>query len=77
MDIGRYPYGAFVRILSELCAGPTVVTIEPRRGAPFDAVLLACNETVVLYESWNTVAGMPTEKLATIGIDDIAAVRVL
>lgn len=66
----------FFERLCELCAGSVAGTVEPRSGAPFNAVFLACNRTAVIYESWSDTLGLPTGSVAVIGMDEIAAVRV-
>jgi len=74
--LGVQPDDTFIQILSDLCAWTTVVTVEPRTGDPFDAVLLACGETAVLYECWDGTAGAPGGDLGTIDVADVVALRV-
>jgi hypothetical protein len=66
----------FFDVLSELCAWTPAVTIEPRSGPPFDAVLLACDPKSLVYERWSAALGAPTGELAVIDVDDIATVCV-
>ena len=74
--LGVQANDAFAQLLSELSAWTTVVTVEPRTGDSFDAVLLACSESVLLYERWNDAAGTPGGDLGTIGVADVVALRV-
>ncbi len=74
--LGVQPDDTFLQILSELCAWTTVVTVEPRTGDPFDAVLLACGESVLLFECWDGSAGTPGGDLGTIDVVDVVALRV-
>ncbi len=74
--LGVQPDDTFIQILSQLCAWTTVVTVEPRTGGSFDAVLLACGESVVFYECWDGAAGTPGGDLGAIGVADIVALRV-
>jgi hypothetical protein len=68
--------GEFLDVLSSLCSESLAVTVERRSGAPFDAVLLACDRRVLIYEDWSDALGMPTGELAVIDVDEIDAVRV-
>ena len=70
------PIDALYCILSELCAWSTAVTIERRTGGSFDAVLLACGRSAVIYEHWSDEMGTPTGDLGVVGFEEIEAVRV-
>jgi len=63
----------FLDVLSEFCAASVAVTVEPRWGRPFDAVLLACDRQAVAYECWSDDLGMPTGELAVIDAAEIDA----
>jgi hypothetical protein len=41
----------FIEILSILCRDPLAVTLVPRKGEPFGAVLVGCDEETVIYEA--------------------------
>lgn len=66
----------FFDVLVELCAGSLAATIEPRSRHNFDAVLLACDREVLIYEYWNRARGIPAGELGVIRVDDVAAIRV-
>ena len=74
--LGVDPSETFFQTLSELCVASTAVTIEPRTGAPFDAVLLACSRSVLVYEHWSDALGMPTGDLGAVRVAEIDVVRV-
>lgn len=74
--LGMDPDETFFQTLSELCADSAAVTVEPRTGAPFAAVLLACSRSVVIYEHWSDAMGLPTGDLGSVLVAEIDAVRV-
>lgn len=63
-------------MLSELCAWPRTVTIEPRSGGSFDVVVLGCDRQSLIYERWSDTLGIATGELGIIDVDDIRALSV-
>jgi hypothetical protein len=67
---------SFVDLLIELCADSVVVAVESRSRHGFDAVLLACDRQVLIYEGWSRSGGLPTGELGVINLDDVDAILV-
>lgn len=73
---GAEAASAFLDTLAQLCTQSLVVTVEPRSGTSFDAVVLACDRRALLDERWSVARGVPSGELGLIDVDELDAVRV-
>ena len=66
-DVAYY----FVEVLTILCRDTVAVTVCPKHGEPFGAVLVSNDAKTLVYESWDKGTGQPGGVPMAIAVDQI------